>query len=185
MLQRQVRLSGCPEGQAPPWVAAAEQMPPPAIAVGDVVECEKFPDAWCASIACSVFCSAACSGCCSLFCLSPLPPSVAPTLSAALSPALSRARSLPLSLAACLLCSRLALGGAQMLLRAWDCRGAVANVSHGHIVSPAHDSHRYTAQVKQTRTTDNKVLVHYDGWSSRCAAARACLPAGMRCAHVR
>ena len=35
-------------------------------------------------------------------------------------------------------------------------------------------SHRYTAQVKQTRTTDNKVLVHYEGWSTRCVTpARA------------
>ncbi len=27
--------------------------------------------------------------------------------------------------------------------------------------------HRYTAQVKEVRSTDNKVLVHYDGWSTR------------------
>ena len=31
---------------------------------------------------------------------------------------------------------------------------------------------RYTAHVKQTRASDNKVLVHYDGWSSRYARRR-------------
>ena len=40
---------------------------------------------------------------------------------------------------------------------------------------------RYTAHVKQTRASDNKVLVHYDGWSSRCARRHPLPPAELHC----
>ena len=42
---------------------------------------------------------------------------------------------------------------------------------------------RYTAHVKQTRASDNKVLVHYDGWSSRCARRRPPPPPPAECCH--
>ena len=31
----------------------------------------------------------------------------------------------------------------------------------------------YTAEIKEIRTTDNKLLVHYDGWSTRSARKRS------------